>query len=150
MDAIVVGVDGTADSLHALAEAARLAAESDVGIVVVCVRHEGALAPAAAGPASHEALDAMEKSVYEQAGRVLGETTVHWAFDVRSGDPAAELIKAAREHHARAIVVGGRSHGIVGGIVTGSVAQKLVRQSPVSVLVVRDDGTRHHDGVSES
>jgi nucleotide-binding universal stress UspA family protein len=149
MDAIVVGVDGTEDSLHALGEAARLGQEAGVGLVVVCVRHEGTMAPAAAGPASREALDAMEKSVYEQAGRVLADRTVHWAFDVRSGDPAAELIKAAREHHARAIVVGGRSHGIVGGIVTGSVAQKLVRQSPVSVLVVRDDGTRHHEAVTE-
>ena len=54
------------------------------------------------------------------------------------GDPATELIAAAREHQAGAIVVGGRSHGVVGGLVVGSVAQKLVRHSPVSVLVVRD------------
>ena len=149
MEDIVVGVDGTADSLNALAEAARLAAEAGVGLIVVCVRHEGSLAPAAAGPATREALDAMEKSVYEQAGHVLADRMVHWRFDVRSGDPAAELIKAAQEYHGRAIVVGGRSHGIVGGIVTGSVAQKLVRQSPVSVLVVRDDGTKHHEAVGE-
>lgn len=35
-------------------------------------------------------------------------------------------------------MVGGRTHGVVEGLVMGSVAQKLIRHSPVSVLVVRD------------
>jgi nucleotide-binding universal stress UspA family protein len=68
---------------------------------------------------------------------------VRWRFDVALGDPATELIAAAHDHGATAIVVGGRSHGVVGGLVLGSVAQKLVRHSPVSVLVVRD-GQAHH------
>src|ERR1700738_1574257 len=54
------------------------------------------------------------------------------------GVPAAELIGAAQKNQATTIVVGGRSHGVVGGLVLGSVAQKLVRHSPISVLVVRD------------
>ncbi|MDQ1532594.1 MAG: hypothetical protein QOF28_355 [Actinomycetota bacterium] len=32
----------------------------------------------------------------------------------------------------------GRGHSVVGGLVLGSVAQKLVRSSPISVLVVRN------------
>ena len=54
---MVVGVDGTADSLAALSTAAELAEESGVGLVVVHVRHEsgivavdGALAGAARSP----------------------------------------------------------------------------------------------------
>jgi nucleotide-binding universal stress UspA family protein len=38
---------------------------------------------------------------------------------------------------AELIVVGGRGHSFLGGLVLGSIAQKLVRSSPVSVLVVR-------------
>jgi nucleotide-binding universal stress UspA family protein len=34
-------------------------------------------------------------------------------------------------------VVGGRGHNLLGGLLLGSVAQKLVRWSPISVLVVR-------------
>jgi nucleotide-binding universal stress UspA family protein len=47
-------------------------------------------------------------------------------------------MEAARRAQATTIVVGGRTHGVVGGLVVGSVAQKLVRHSPVSVLVVRE------------
>ena len=38
---------------------------------------------------------------------------------------------------ASLIVVGGRSHSLLGGLIVGSVAQKLLRSSPISVLVVR-------------
>ena len=64
-----------------------------------------------------------------------------WRFEVASGDPAHELMEAARHAQATTIVVGGRTHGVVGGLVAGSVAQKLVRHSPISVLVVRDGET---------
>jgi len=67
---------------------------------------------------------------------------VQWRFEVTSGDPATELIAAAQHHRATTIVAGGRTHGVVGGLVMGSVAQKLVRHSLVSVMVVRDESHR--------
>jgi nucleotide-binding universal stress UspA family protein len=51
---------------------------------------------------------------------------------------AAVDLAAASGRGAAGIIVGGHRHGVVGGLVTGPVAQKLVRQSPVSVSVVRD------------
>jgi nucleotide-binding universal stress UspA family protein len=140
---IVVGVDGTADSLTALAVAAEMGEESGARLVVVHVRSESGLISAAGFEASAElarmdALDSTEKMSRERATDVLAGRSVPWRFDVATGDPAAELIAAAREHDATTIVVGGRSHGVIGGLVVGSVAQKLVRHSPVSVLVVRD------------
>ena len=39
--------------------------------------------------------------------------------------------------HSHVIVIGGRGHSLLGGLALGSVAQKLVRCSPISVLVVR-------------
>jgi nucleotide-binding universal stress UspA family protein len=140
---IVVGVDGTDESLAALAAAAELGEESGAALVVVHVRHESWTASAAvmepgAQPAMKDALDAVEKTTRERAVAVLARRSGLWRFDVARGDPATELIAAAHDHGATAIVVGGRSHGVVGGLVVGSVAQKLVRHSPVSVLVVRD------------
>jgi nucleotide-binding universal stress UspA family protein len=35
------------------------------------------------------------------------------------------------------IVVGGRGHSLLGGLVLGSIAQRLLRCSPISVLVIR-------------
>jgi nucleotide-binding universal stress UspA family protein len=138
---MVVGVDGTADSLAALSTAAELAVESGALLVVVHVRHESGVVAAdsaltGAGPALEDALDEIERMSRERAADVLAGRRVSWRFEVALGDPATELIAAARQ--AGTIAVGGRTHGVVGGLVLGSVAQRLVRHSPVSVLVVRD------------
>jgi nucleotide-binding universal stress UspA family protein len=143
---MVVGVDGTADSLCALSAAAELAEESGAGLVVVHVRHESGVvaansALAGAGVAINEALDEVEQMSRERVADVLARRRVKWRFEVASGDPAHELMEAARHAQATTIVVGGRTHGVVGGLVAGSVAQKLVRHSPISVLVVRDGET---------
>jgi len=140
---MVVGVDGTADSLAALGLAAELARESGSRLLVVHVRHESGVVAAnsaltGAEVAVNDALDEVEAMSRERAGDVLAGRGVPWSFEVASGDPSSELIAAARHHRAGTIVVGGRTHGVVGGLVMGSVAQKLVRHSPVSVLVVRE------------
>jgi nucleotide-binding universal stress UspA family protein len=141
-ETMVVGVDGTADSLAALRSAAALAEESGASLVVLHVRHDNGMAAgsleAGAEVAMTEALDEVETTSRERAADVLSGRTLEWRFDLAMGDPATELIAAAREHGATPIVVGGRSHGVIGGLVVGSVAQKLLRHSPVSVLVVRD------------
>ncbi len=139
---MVVGVDGTDDSLAALSLAADLAAESGAGLLVVHVRHESGLVAVnavltGAEVAVNDALDEMERMSREGAADVLTGRRVQWRFEVASGDPAAALIAAAVEAKAAPIVVGGRAHGVVGGLVFGSVAQRLIRHSPVSVLVVR-------------
>jgi nucleotide-binding universal stress UspA family protein len=151
---MVVGVDGTADSLVALATAADMVEESGGDLVVVHVRHENGLAgaspEASAASALTEALDEIEATSRERASDVLAGRSLRWRFEVASGDPATQLMAAARQHRPSTIVVGGRSHGIVGGLVVGSVAQKLVRHSPVSVLVVRDGQAHRMDVASSS
>ena len=141
-DPIVVGVDGTADSLVALAVAADRAEEHAAPLVAVHVRHQTSLAAmsdvAAEAVVVNEALDEVEATTRERVSDVLAGRPVDWRLEVRAGEPAAELIRVAGEVGAQTIVVGGRSHGVVGGLVLGSVAQRLVRKSPVSVLVVRD------------
>jgi nucleotide-binding universal stress UspA family protein len=148
---MVVGVDGTADSLAALAGAAQLAEQSGAALVVVNVRYvAGAAAGTDAGAvvALFQAVDDAELISRQRASDVLARSPVPWEFAVAFGDPATELIAAARRHRAAAIVVGGRNHGIVGGLVVGSVAQKLVRHSPVSVLVVRNAQPRRLEAAS--
>jgi nucleotide-binding universal stress UspA family protein len=141
---IVVGVDGSDDSMAALAAAAELGEEAGAALVVVHVRHEGWVTASAtvvepgALLAMKDTLDAEATTTRQRAAAVLAGRRVLWRFDVALGDPASELIAAAHDQGAAAIVVGGRSHGVVTGLIVGSVAQKLVRHSPVSVLVVRD------------
>ncbi|HEY4409777.1 MAG TPA: universal stress protein, partial [Acidimicrobiia bacterium] len=84
---MVVGVDGSADSLAALSTAAELAAESGVELVVVHVRHENGIvaansALAGAGVALDEALDEVERMSRERAADVLAGRRVPWRFEV--------------------------------------------------------------------
>jgi len=141
---LVVGVDGSPESIDALRAAVGLAATTGRELIVVHVRHANALAATGviaepgSGPAIGEALDAVEARSRAAAERVMRDRGVDWRFETADGDPARALIAAAREGGADGIIVGGHRHGVVGGLVTGSVAQKLVRHSPVSVSVVRD------------
>jgi len=142
-DPVVVGVDGSAESLDALEVAAGLAQQTGAPLLVLHVRHEGSLAAAGEIAASVdvaivEALDEAAAAARTQVFQRLAGTGLDWRFDTAEGDPADELVRHAVEHQAATIVVGGRAHGLIGGVILGSVAQKLVRASPISVLVVRD------------
>lgn len=57
--------------------------------------------------------------------------------EVAIGDAAATVVARARELHASLIVVGTHDRGGVARFVVGSVAEKIVRDAPCSVLVVR-------------
>ena len=50
--------------------------------------------------------------------------------------PANEIIKQAREVGADLIVVGSHGHTIIGGLLLGSVAYRLLHVAPCPVLVV--------------
>jgi len=56
---------------------------------------------------------------------------------VRSGSPAAEIIKAAEERDAGLIVVAAGGRGLSDVILVGSTAQRVQHYAPCPVLVVR-------------
>lgn len=66
--------------------------------------------------------------------RVSGKATVA-AFV--SGSISRALIEYAREHKIDLIVAGTHGRGVVGHLVMGSVAERLVRYAPCPVLTVR-------------
>ena len=58
--------------------------------------------------------------------------------ELREGDATTELLALARESRADLLVAGSRGSGGFERALLGSVAEKLVRHAPISVLVVRD------------
>jgi len=56
---------------------------------------------------------------------------------IRSGSPAAEIIKAATEHDAGLVVVASGGRGLSDVILLGSTAQRVQHYAPCPVLVVR-------------
>ncbi|MCE2879804.1 MAG: universal stress protein [Comamonadaceae bacterium] len=53
------------------------------------------------------------------------------------GVPALEIIRAVGKEGAHMVVMGTHGHGLLGRAMMGSVAQRVVTDSPVPVLLVR-------------
>ncbi len=56
---------------------------------------------------------------------------------VLEGDPASEVVKYATEHKADVVVIGTHGRTGVDRLVLGSVAERIMREAPCSVLVVK-------------
>jgi nucleotide-binding universal stress UspA family protein len=56
---------------------------------------------------------------------------------VRSGSPANEIIKAAKQYDAGLVVVAAGGRGISPSVLVGSTAQRVQHYAPCPVLVVR-------------
>ena len=56
---------------------------------------------------------------------------------LREGDPSVEILEAAKESGATMIVMGTHGRSGLAHLFLGSVAEKVVRKSPIPVLTVR-------------
>jgi nucleotide-binding universal stress UspA family protein len=56
-----------------------------------------------------------------------------WVVD----NAAAGILKATKKDNAHMIVMGTHGHGVLGRIIMGSVAQRVVAESDIPVLLVR-------------
>ncbi len=145
MKRILAAVDGSDPALKGVDLAAGLAAKDDAELVLLAVvreipapgldayiRAEHIREPATVLPlaAADEILSrARTRAARKGAKRVVVEADL--------GDPATRIIEAARDRKADAIVVGSRGHGRLAGLLTGSVAQKVVSLAPCTVIVAR-------------
>jgi len=59
--------------------------------------------------------------------------TSRWAV----GNPGVEIVKAAKKDKAQMIVMGTHGHGILGRAILGSVAQNVMTQIEIPVLLVK-------------
>lgn len=115
---IVAGYDGSDASARALDTAAGLVGYGTT-LTVVSVRAAGA---------GHELADAARERL--QARHVEAR------YDERTGDPAEQLLAAARDQAADLVVIAGSSHS-PGPRTLGSVSSLVVQRAPCAVLVVR-------------
>ncbi|WP_436345928.1 universal stress protein [Natronorubrum sp. FCH18a] len=87
--------------------------------------------------------DAALATVEERTGEEIGITTA-----VRDGRPAVEICEYAREIDADLIATGTRGRHGENRLLLGSVAERVVRTSPVPVLSVRQLETIRDDAAS--
>lgn len=139
-ETVVVGTDGSASAERAVRAAADLALRFDAAVHAVYVIDEGDV----------EATPADVRDAFEDALETTGDEAVAAAVStadavgvdeltttVRTGDPARELCAYAREVDADVIAAGTRGRHGEHSFLLGSVAEAVVRDSPIPVLTVR-------------
>ncbi len=136
---IVVGVDGSESSRHALRWAARQAqltgASLDVVITWELPTTFGWVPPY---PSDFNPAGDAQKAADDEVSSALGaypDVVAHTT--VVEGHPAPTLVQASRG--ADLLVLGSRGHGEFAGMLLGSVTQHLVTNSHCPVLVWRRD-----------
>lgn len=140
---VVVGVDGSAESLAALRWAATYVRANGAGITAVLSWHYPApvgLAPIGVAPAvvSEEVRANMQDALGKALTEVFGTpvpNNVH--AKVAYGHPAAVLVEESE--HADLLVVGHRGIGAFTGMLVGSVSIHCVNHAACPVVVVRGD-----------
>jgi nucleotide-binding universal stress UspA family protein len=138
---VVVGVDGSDESVAALRWAANYAAATGATVDAVLSWHfpaaAGVVPPGAAPQAITDEVRAnMQEALDKALDAVFGgppPPRVH--ARIAYGHPAVVLIEAS--HAADLLVVGNRGHGAFTGMLTGSVSMHCVNNAHCPVVVVR-------------
>lgn len=134
-DVIVVGIDGSDLSKKALGWAARQAELTGAVLHMVTAWHAPPLY--GWGPTfPYEDFEQTAKRILSHArDLVRGDSRVRIRDSVTAGNPAQVLIDAS--HGATLLAVGSRGHGVVAGMLLGSVSQYCVHYAHCPVVVVR-------------
>jgi nucleotide-binding universal stress UspA family protein len=137
---ILVGVDGSECSIHAAAQAGRLASKLGVELDLVYVVPQP-LFPSGEGATCE--VD-MEGATGNFAHKMLAEVRARlpegWAVPtprVLQGSPAEVLADEAGAEDVILVAVGSRGRNALARVLVGSVTDRVVHLSPKPVLVVK-------------
>ncbi|KTG08766.1 universal stress protein UspA [Haloprofundus marisrubri] len=135
-DTIVIATDGSESVRRAVAVALDLAETFDAEVHALYVVDSGEV------DSSPERLrDEMRDALHERGEEALETVRSEAGRDVttavREGRPAAVIGDYAREHDADVVATGTRGRHGENRFLIGSVAERVVRTSPVPVLTVR-------------
>lgn len=134
MSVVLVGVDGSSQSQDAVAVGARLAAAREDELVLVHVHPYGALRSLLKDDEYNQLVrDVVEKALADAALHAPSCSVRMEIVADRSA--AAGLHRLAALGDVRMIVVGSSHRGLVGRVVPGGVAQRLLSGAPCPVVV---------------
>jgi nucleotide-binding universal stress UspA family protein len=139
---ILVAIDGSAFTQKALAYLTANRTMFGQGSDLVLV-HVGTGLPA--NVTRHVTKDIVDGYYAEEATKVLEPVKQYlaaqgiegYATQLRHGYAPEEIVAAAKDVGAGLIVMGTHGHGLFGRALMGSVATKVIAESPVSVLLVK-------------
>jgi nucleotide-binding universal stress UspA family protein len=132
---ILVAHDGSADAAAALEHASRLARDQHARLTLLTVVPLRVQPATMAAPATPDLLDCFTDAQRRAAASVppdVGLTT-----RLVRGDPAETILCTARKGGHDLIVMGSHGHGRLHRALLGSVSYRVLRESPVPVLLIR-------------
>ena len=139
---MLIAVDGSEHARHAIEAAARLAREMPAVEVVLLNVADAMVFYGELPPFDIEAVERAQRQHQEQLlaeaeamARASGLQNVLTQSAV--GSTAQEILRVADERGVDQIVLGTHGRGAVGSLLLGSVAQRVVHQAKVPVLLVR-------------
>jgi|SRR5215469_11785193 len=142
---ILVATDGSPHAKRAAEFAARVVRELRVAeVALVNAGHIPAIA--LGGPGADVMVDyGVLEEGFEKAGHAILEETaaVFHGLDAqvkkqyRRGEPSHEILAAATEAKADMIVMGSRGLGQIGGLILGSVSERVLHGARIPVVIVR-------------
>lgn len=146
---LIVGVDGSASAQRAIAALTRWPIFAGLPARVVAVAEAPAGWAVGVGAAFYPAwvelrdstVDARRGQLEQVADRACQDLVMaglRATSELREGDAADELVRAAAEDGADLIVTGSRGLSGLARLALGSVARKVVLHTSASVLVVRE------------
>lgn len=136
---ILVPVDGSTCSIHALEYAARRQRESSARTDIVVLNVQRPIPPSRfltrALIAEHQARNADESlnPILRVIKRLKLDATCHALI----GEPAATIVAFAQKKRCGEIVMGNSGMGAIAGLVMGSVARKVVFLAKTPVILVK-------------
>jgi len=135
---ILVAIDGSAGSLHALSAAIELTKLAGGRLTALAV--EGPLPAYAATVGEVEEVkrekDAFFAGVAARAREEAERAGVDLEVDVRPGHAAELIVRYAREHAFDLVVVGHKGH-FLEDYLLGSTADRVAHHAPCPVLIVK-------------
>jgi nucleotide-binding universal stress UspA family protein len=138
-ETVLVATDGSESVGRAVTVALDLAARFEARVETLYVLDEGELSgsPERVRDDLRHALQETGGEALVEARRRAAERGVEVTTAVREGRPADEILAHTREIDADVVATGTRGRHGEHRLLVGSVAERVVRSSPVPVLTVR-------------
>jgi maltose/moltooligosaccharide transporter len=139
-DRVIVGSDGSASALYAVARAHEVAAAAEARVVVVSAYSPETVLDRPVQVGGRHLLygqDAARQAVHESVAELTSDRIREIEQVVVAGEPAEALLEVARRSPASLLVVGNRGLGAEEGEVLGSVPAKIARNAVCDVLIVQ-------------
>ena len=138
---IMIAVDGSSESLHAVREALKLIARGlRAEVALVHVQEPASLLELATQDADAIAAAAVDagEHLMAPAASLLDAAGVGYSMEVVLGEPGNVLVDMAEQLNADMVIMGARGLGAIQSVIAGSVSKAVLTHCTKPVLVVRE------------